>query len=82
MNLFRSNTSTVPTPIELGLAPTALPKIRLRGSIFFYTPRSIEITAETGATTVSLIYRGHSYNRQMPTPAPYQKPRAINWRWQ
>jgi hypothetical protein len=92
MNLIHSNSSTVHTPlaeslgtrIELDSNATDRPKIRLRGSIFFYTPRPILIAeaVETDGATVPLIYRGNTYQRKLKTPKSYRKPRAINWRWQ
>lgn len=36
----------------------------------------------SASPTVALIYRGNTYERKLSTPKPYQKPRAINWRWQ
>jgi hypothetical protein len=31
--------------------------------------------------TVTLIYRGVTHERKIQPLKPYQKPRAINWRW-
>jgi hypothetical protein len=67
------------TTIELEVGAIELPKIRLRGSIFFYTPRRLPFafakrlekkagfrsTSETAGKTVTLIYRGHTYERKL-----------------
>jgi hypothetical protein len=65
------------TTIELEVGAMELPKIRLRGSIFFYTPRRLPFakrlekkagfrsTSETAGKTVTLIYRGHTYERKL-----------------
>jgi len=37
---------------------------------------------EMDKSTVILIYRGNAYERQIQSQKPYQKPRAINWRYQ
>jgi hypothetical protein len=64
--------------IELEVDAIELPKIRLRGSIFFYTPRRLPFafakrlekkagfrpTSKT-AKTVTLIYRGHTYKHKL-----------------
>jgi hypothetical protein len=82
MNSFGSNFATTPTPTELEVAKMELPKIRLRGSIFFYTPRPLtnprlqyakrleqkagfRPTSETAGKTVTLIYRGRTYERKL-----------------
>jgi hypothetical protein len=31
---------------------------------------------------IRLIYRGVSFPYSPPTPKPYRKPRAVNWRYQ
>ncbi|HEY9660053.1 MAG TPA: hypothetical protein V6C65_16470 [Allocoleopsis sp.] len=31
---------------------------------------------------MQLIYRGHIYHCTQPNPQPYQKPHALNWRYQ
>jgi hypothetical protein len=60
------------------------PKIRLRGSIFVYSPRTIVTTEDKGieCATVTLIYRGNTYERKLQSSQSYRQPRAINWRWQ
>jgi formylglycine-generating enzyme required for sulfatase activity len=37
---------------------------------------------EADRPTVTLICRGNTYERKLQPPKPYQKPHAINWRWQ
>jgi hypothetical protein len=59
-------------------------KLFYRGNTFDYIPRP-EMTSEKDEAdlpTVTLIYRGNTYVRKLHPPKPYQKPRAINWRWQ
>lgn len=83
---FRGNSYDVPAPIQLGPDSTEQPKIKLiyRGNVFYYTPRPVVVSeeVETDEPTVTLIYRGNTYERQLHAPKSYQKPRAINWRWQ
>ena len=83
---FRGNSYEVPAPIQLGSDSTDRPKIKLiyRGNTFDYTPRLVVVSeeVETDGSTVTLIYRGNTYERKLQPPKPYQKPRAINWRWQ
>jgi hypothetical protein len=62
------------------------PKVQLiyRGSVFNYTrsPITIDRTDRSNWQIVNLICKGHTYERKLPPPQPYQKPRALNWRWQ
>jgi hypothetical protein len=55
-----------------------------RGEIFDYTPpiKKIDRTDRSNWQVVILICKGHLYERKLPPPQPYQKPRALNWRWQ
>jgi hypothetical protein len=55
-----------------------------RGEIFDYTLPEIEIDHTDRSTwqVVELVYRGHAYDLKLPPQQPYQKPRALNWRWQ
>jgi hypothetical protein len=82
---FCGNPYEVPAPIQLGSDSTAQPKIKLiyRGNTFDYTPRPVVVSeeVETDGPTVTLIYRANTYDRKLQPPKPYQKPRAINWRW-
>jgi Domain of unknown function (DUF4278) len=83
---YRGNAYEVPAPIQPSSSPTDQPKIKLmyRGNTYDYTPRSI-VVSEADTTdwpTVTLIYRGDTYQRKVQPSQPYQKPRAINWRWQ
>jgi hypothetical protein len=62
------------------------PRIKLiyRGNIFYYTP-CLPVFPEklvADGEIVTLIYRGSTYQRRLSSDQPYQKPRAINWRWQ
>ncbi|GFE71061.1 DUF4278 domain-containing protein [Chroococcus sp. FPU101] len=83
---FRGNSYNVPAPIQLGSDSTEQPKIKLiyRGNVYYYTPRPVVVSekVETDQPTVTLIYRGNTYERQLLGSMPYQKPHAINWRWQ
>jgi Domain of unknown function (DUF4278) len=80
------NTYEASTPIQVDSEVTDRPKIKLfyRGNTFDYTPRpaSVSEELETEGSTVTLIYRGNTYERKLQSPKAYQKPRAINWRWQ
>jgi Domain of unknown function (DUF4278) len=74
MNFFRRNSTKIPTPIELEVDAMDLPKIRLWGSIFFYTPRPLP--NPRARKTSALCYRGSTYDcpsdrlrqRELPTP--------------
>jgi hypothetical protein len=63
MNLTRDRAAEV----NSGSKTTELPKIRLRGSIFYYTPRPqfIPQVDRTAWPTIELIYRGSIYQRQI-----------------
>jgi hypothetical protein len=87
MNLtYRGTSYEVPAPTQPSLESTDQPKIKLiyRGNTFDYIPRPAMISEEdeTDWPIVTLRYRGTTYERKIKPPAPYQKPRAINWRWQ
>ena len=92
MKFIRHNSAAVTNLMQLDFATTDRPKIRLRGSIFLYTPRPMAIIhkagdikdreVETDGQTVTLIYRGHTYERTLQPSKPYQQPRNLNWRWQ
>ncbi len=83
---FRGNSYEVPAPTEPVADSTDRPKFKLiyRGYTYDYTPPPVVVSeeVETDGPTVTLIYRGNTYERKLPPPKPYQKPRAINWRWQ
>jgi Domain of unknown function (DUF4278) len=70
MNFFRRNSTKIPTPIELEVDAIDLPKIRLRGSIFFYTPRprANQRANKTDGKTIALCYRGNTYERELTAP--------------
>jgi Domain of unknown function (DUF4278) len=83
---YRGNSCESFPPTQIDSNITNQPKIKLiyRGNTFDYIPRP-EIVSEENETdlpTVTLIYRGNTYVRKLHPPKPYQKPRAINWRWQ
>ncbi len=81
----RSKAYEIYAPIEPGCDSTERPKIKLiyNGNTFDYIPRPV-VSQEDRADwqTVTLIYRGNTFERKLPPSKPYQKPRAINWRWQ
>ncbi len=83
---FRGHPYNLPTPIRLGSVATDQPKIKLiyRGHTYDYTPYPVMVSeaVEMDKSTVILIYRGNAYERQIQSQKPYQKPRAINWRYQ
>jgi hypothetical protein len=70
MNFFRRNSTKIPTPIELEFDAMDLPKMRLWGSIFFYTPRPLPNprASKTDAKTIAFCYRGNTYERELPIP--------------
>jgi hypothetical protein len=72
----------VSAPVQAYSIPVDTPKIKLfyRGSVFDYIPRPMVIAQEWWPT-VTLIYRGVTYERKIRPFKLYQKPRAINWRW-
>ncbi len=64
---------------------TELPAIKLiyRGNTFDYTPPAeVEPEAMDDWLTVILTYRGRQYTQKIKPLQPYEKPQAINWRWQ
>jgi hypothetical protein len=83
---YRGISHEFPAPTQSGSDPTDRPKFKLiyRGNTYDYTPHPVVVSEEdkTDWPTVTLIYRGNTYERKLPPPNPYQKPRAINWRWQ
>ncbi len=83
---YRGNAYEVPHPIQPEAEITDQPKIKLiyRGHTYYVTPRPVvEPTAiATDEPTVTLIYRGNTYQRQLRPAQIYQKPAALNWRWQ
>lgn len=82
---YRGNTYETPAPIQLGSDSTDRLPIKLiyRGHTYYYIPRPVISFAEieTDEPTITLIYRGSTYKRKLRATKPYQKPRAINWRW-
>lgn len=67
MNFIGKNTTKIPTLIELEADEIDLPKIRLRGSIFFYRPRPVSVrSVNADGKTQTLSYRGNTYQRELP----------------
>ncbi len=91
---YRGQTYEAPAPVQLAPAAADQPQMKLiyRGHTCDYTPRLAvvpeasvkkgETESEIRGETVTLTYRGQIYQRNLQIPSPYQKPRAINWRWQ
>ncbi len=74
----------VSTPIQAYSHSVDIPPVKLfcrvRGNVCDYIPRPKKIVQKWWPT-VTLIYRGVSYERKITPLKPYQKPRVINWRW-
>jgi Domain of unknown function (DUF4278) len=83
---FRGYSYEVPAPIPRGYASKNKSQMKLiyRGEVYNYTPRPVVISGavEPEGMTVTLIYRGNTYERKLRSPKAYQEPRAINWRYQ
>jgi hypothetical protein len=83
---YRGTSYEAPATVQPISESIAQPKIKLfyRGNTFDYTPPPVVVSEEdeTDWPTVTLCYRGITYVRKIKPPKPYQKPRAINWRWQ
>jgi hypothetical protein len=83
---FRSNSYEIPAPILLGSASLEQPESKLIywGHTYDYTPPPAVVSEAivTNSSTVNLIYRGNTYERNLQTPKSHQKPHAINWRYQ
>jgi hypothetical protein len=83
---FRGHSYEVSAPIQLDSDSTGQPQIKLtyRGHAYNSTPR-FAVTSkvvEVDAPAVTLLYRGNIYKRQLQSSRLYQKPHAINWRYQ
>ena len=82
----RGNTYKALTPVQPGIDSTDRLKIKLtyRGHTYSAKPRSVMVSeaVEVGRKTVTLIYRGKTYDRKLPLPKLDQQPYAINWRYQ
>ena len=78
----RGISNAASAPIQAYADPVDNPKIKLfyRGIAYDYIPRPMLI-AQKWWPTVTLIYRGVTHERKIQPLKPYQKPRAINWRW-
>jgi Domain of unknown function (DUF4278) len=83
---FRDSSYEIPAPIQPRCDSIDQPKIKLiyRGHTYYATPRPVVVSqgAETAEPTTTLIYRGNTYEYQSRPLKLYQKPRAINWRYQ
>ena len=83
---FREYSYEVPALIPLGYASKDKSQLKLiyRGEMYNYTPRPVVVSGavEPDGIAVTLIYRGNTYERKLQSPKAYQKPRAINWRYQ
>jgi hypothetical protein len=83
---FRGYFYEVPalTPLGYACKDNAQLKLIYRGEMCNYTPRPVVASeaVKSDGTTVTLIYRGNTYERKLHPPKAYQKPRAINWRYQ
>lgn len=83
---FRGHSYEFPAPIQLDSDASNQSSLKLiyRGHTYPYTPRPVVApeAVKPSGSTVTLIYRGNTYERQIQSPKPYRKPRAINWRYQ
>jgi hypothetical protein len=80
--IYRDISYEVSAPTQDYLTPVDNPQIKLfnRGNAYDYIPRPVLI-AQKWWPTATLIYRGVTHERKIQPLKPYQKPRAINWRW-
>ena len=82
---YRGNAYEVPASIHSRADATNQPKQKLiyRGQTHDYIPHSVVVSEafDPDAPTVTLSYRGITFERQIRSPKPYQAPRAINWRY-
>lgn len=83
---YRGNAYNIPASIHFDSDSADHPKQKLtyRGLVYDYTPRPAAVPEafDPDAPTVTLIYRGVTFDRQLRSPKPYQMPRAMNWRYQ
>lgn len=83
---FDGNSYTIPTPKQINSNTTAQSQIKLiyRGEIFYTNPRPlpVRVADDPKAPTITLHYRGVTYQRKLRTPKPQLQPVALNWRWQ
>lgn len=57
-------------------------KLMYRGQTYDYTPPAVVSESfALDALTVTLIYRGVTFERQIRSLKPYQMPRATSWRY-
>jgi hypothetical protein len=80
--IYRDISYEVSAPTQDYFTPVDNPQIKLfnRGNAYDYIPRPVLI-AQKWWPTATLIYRGVTHERKIQPLKPYQKPRAINWRW-
>lgn len=83
---YRGNSYEMPAPMQSVSDSTDRPKIKLtyRGCTYYSTPHSMMVSeaATSDWKTVTLTYRGNTYDRQLPLLQPHQPSHAINWRYQ
>jgi len=82
MNLtYRGNAYTVPTSVHSSSDCENQPKQKLiyRGQMYNYAPPAAEVPKAFAPNelTVTLIYRGVTFERQICSPKPAQTPHAI-----
>jgi hypothetical protein len=75
---YRGNQYTPSHQVE---APKTVQLI-YRGATIERTLNSVRPVAILEENPTQLIYRGVTYTRPATPVAPYQQPRAINWRYQ
>jgi hypothetical protein len=80
--IYRGISYEASAPTQDYSTPVNNPKIKLfnRGNGYDYIPRPVPIAQKWWPTAI-LIYRGVTHERKIQPLKPYQKPRAINWRW-
>jgi hypothetical protein len=80
--IYRGISSEASAPIRLYPNSVETPQIKLfyRGNVFDYIPRPMLI-AQKWWPTATFIYRGVTHERKIQPLKTYQKPLAINWRW-
>lgn len=83
---YRGNSYDVPAPVQPSSDATNQLKIKLiyRGNTIDYVSPPVVVSEvdKTDWPTATLIYRGNTFERKIQPSQPYQKPHAINWRWQ
>lgn len=83
---YRGNTYQASTPVQSSSdSKIEEPKFKLiyRGSTYNYNPPPARVpeAIQAEGSTVTLIYRGMTYQRKLAPYNPSQKPMATNWRY-